>query len=55
MLIYPRISFQMVDSLLLQACAVDEETKLRLKSAIERLCDSGPSEKVKWNDGVYPR
>lgn len=45
----------MVDSLLLQACAVDEETKLRLKSAIEKICDSGPSEKVKWNDAVYPR
>ena len=45
----------MVDTLLFQACAVDEETKSRLKSAIERICDSGPSEKVKWNDGVYPR
>ena len=53
--LYLPISFQMVDSLLLQACAVDEETKLRLKSAIEKICDSGPSEKVKWNDAVYPR
>ena len=46
---------QMVDSLLLQACAVDEETKSRLKSAIESICERGPSEKIKWNDGVYPR
>ena len=46
---------QMVDSLLMQACALDEETKSRLKSAIESICERGPSEKIKWNDGVYPR
>ena len=47
--------FQIVDSLLLQACAVDEETKVRLKAAIEGDLSDYPGPRIRWNDGVYPR